>query len=90
MKKIITAILAIFLLNFVGAYEMQKFQIAPTGLEPVSGQGTIRVYSLDGQNQIELNLYLENMMKEEGMLYEVWLVDEQTDYKLSIGTFVPT
>src|SRR3989344_1806505 len=91
MKKIFALAFMFLFASFAGAVSLQnQFMILPTGTEPVSGQGTVRTYMLEGLSYMELNLYIEGMTKKPGVLYEVWLVDEQSQYKLSIGTFIPT
>jgi len=54
-----------------------------------NGFAVFRVNSKDGIHKSWINLEAMGLSLESGKIYEGWLVDEETNYKLSIGSFQP-
>ncbi len=86
----LTIILALSILAVLPAQAVvHNIDLNPVGDSGVSGKATTIVGSVGGQTpyyNVELNARL-NKMPQENMVYEAWLVDNDADYKLSLGAF---
>lgn len=86
----LTIILALSILAIVPAQAaVHNIDLSPVGDSGVSGKATTIVGSVGGQTpyyNVEVNARL-NKMPPENMVYEAWLVDNDADYKLSLGAF---
>ena len=63
--------------------------LAPIDPEDQStGVGKIRVESGPFSNQVQMKVNVMGLEVPEGYVFEGWLVDVETGYKLSLGSFV--
>ena len=69
----------------------ESFTLWPTESSSATGRASVRMFMQEGLSTMELKVWTDNLFMEAGRVYEVWLVDDDdSDYKLSVGTFQPT
>ncbi len=63
-----------------------------TNVEGSDAEGKVKITNnmKKGLNAIEMRLSLMDLPMEQGEVYEAWLVDEDSDYWLSMGGFTPS
>ena len=90
MKKIYFGI-GIVLLLIVGVFAAHSERIVMENLDgsDASGTASIRMGETKNIANIDVKLRLNDMEIEPGEIFEGWLVDEETGYKLSLGSFLP-
>ncbi len=54
-----------------------------------SGNAKISTQDKDGVDRVRIIANFKDMVDEEGTVFEGWLVDTETGYKLSLGAFTP-
>ncbi len=82
-------VLCIAYLTLISAGSEQTFDLK-TSASITQGTANVRFSSLNGLWKLELNFKAENIQITKGKIYEVWLIDEDSGYELSLGSFNPT
>ena len=77
--SIVYAASSMYTLNFINAEHSDAY-----------GKAKVSVKMKKGLYDVEIRLQLIDLAKEQGQVYEGWLVDEDSGYKLSMGAFAPS
>ena len=92
MKKLflgLTAGIVVLVMSLVVfADTSSNFDLAEEGGSGASGEVTMNTRTVgDGRENVKIRIWMKDLDPMPGYVYEGWLVDEDTDYKLSLGAF---
>jgi hypothetical protein len=94
MKKVFAFFSVVGILGMLFAGSVYASHNSPIALNDVegahnaSGWAKVRIAEKDdGSYRTRVTIKVEDLPTESGTIYEGWLVDDDTGYKLSIGAF---
>lgn len=88
MKLLVLSIVALCLLQAV--FADAEFDLTNMEGSDASGEAEITITTKAFEpNKLKINLELEDIVADPGMLFEVWVVDVDTGSWLSLGAFEP-
>ena len=90
-KKIVLSMVIVLTISLAFAISLDNLIFMDLDSSDSSGSASIiSVKSVSsGLNNVRININLDNLDSINDQVYEAWLVDLDSEYKLSLGSFIP-
>ena len=90
-KKIVLSMVIVLTIGLVFAISLDNLIFM--NLESSDSSGSASIISVksvsSGLDNVRININLDNLNSINDQVYEAWLVDLDSEYKLSLGSFIP-